>query len=262
MDKIRIEAVRDFWNANPLCASSIPEEVGTAGYFEKYDKLREINEPIEFSYNLHEYLHFRGKRVLDVGCGNGYVLSKYAGEGAEVYGVDISETAVEITKRRFSLLSLPADIKVGNAEKLEFEDDYFDCVCSMGVLHHTHDTSKGVDEIHRVVKPNGRVILMFYHKDSMLNRWNFTLLPYIHPKYFGKKRQELVNMVDGAGNPKGSMYAHTELRELLSKFRHMYFFNRLIQKWMLWPFGKLIPQSILDALESKWGWFVYAKGWK
>ena len=262
MKDLTLETVKEFWNTNPLCASAISEEIGSAGFFEEYDQLREINEPIKFSYNLHEYPNFKGKRVLDVGCENGYVLSKYAKEGAIAHGIDISETSVETSKRRFSLLGLTGDIQVGNAENIAFEDNYFDCVCSMGVLHHTPNTQKGIDEVYRVLRPGGRAILMFYHKDSILNKWNFTLLPYIHPRYFRKKRKELLNMVDGVGNPKGDFYTHGELRELLSKFRHVYQFNRLIQKWMIWPIGIMIPQAVLDLFENNWGWFLYAKGWK
>lgn len=213
--EVKVEDVKSFWNKNPLCASGIDEEIGNKEYFLKYNKLREINEPLDFSYNLHEYPSFKGKKVLDIGCGNGYILSKYAQEGATVHGVDITETGVDLTKKRFEIFNISlngGEIIVANAEDLPFEDNYFDCVCSMGVLHHTPDTQKAIDEAYRVLKPGGRMIMMFYAKDSLLNKWNFSLLRYIHPKYFGMSRQELVNSVDGFGNPKGDIYSYKEMQ--------------------------------------------------
>jgi hypothetical protein len=50
MKKILIEEVRSFWDANPLCAASIPYPLGTKAYFEYYDKLCEANENLKFSY--------------------------------------------------------------------------------------------------------------------------------------------------------------------------------------------------------------------
>src|SRR5215213_10298160 len=105
-EAIRIEDVRSFWDANPLCAAAIPHPLGTAQYFANYDALREANESLDFSYQLHEYRQFAGKKVLDVGSGNGYVLSKYAREGAEVYGVDLTPTAIDLCQERFKLLGL------------------------------------------------------------------------------------------------------------------------------------------------------------
>ena len=160
--------MRSFWEANPLAAAAIPYPLGTREYFEYYNRLREANESLEFSYWLHEYKAFAGKKVLDVGSGNGYVLSKYAQEGAEVYGVDLTQTAINLCRRRFELLGLPGNFSVGNAERLPFGDETFDCVCSMGVLHHTPDTPRAVEEVFRVLKPGGRLIVMFYHRNSAL----------------------------------------------------------------------------------------------
>jgi 2-polyprenyl-3-methyl-5-hydroxy-6-metoxy-1,4-benzoquinol methylase len=103
MKTIKIKEVRSFWDANPLCASNIPYPLGTKDYFEYYDNLREANESIKFSYWLHEYQNFNGKKVLDIGSGNGYVLSKYAQEGAEVSGIDITSTAINLCQQRFNL---------------------------------------------------------------------------------------------------------------------------------------------------------------
>src|SRR5262245_29508563 len=134
-----LQSVRAYWEKNPVAANAIPFEPGTAEYFTYYDALREANESVDFSAKLHEYAAFKGKRVLDVGSGNGYVLSRYAMAGARVNGVDLTERAIGLCRRRFALMGLPGGFVVGNAERLPFDDATFDCVCSMGVLHHTPD---------------------------------------------------------------------------------------------------------------------------
>jgi ubiquinone/menaquinone biosynthesis C-methylase UbiE len=263
--ELKINDVKAFWNENPLCASGINEELGTKEYFLKYNNLRESNESVSFSYSLHEYPSFKNKKVLDIGCGNGYILSQYAKEGAEVYGIDITETAVELSNKRFDIFRIPFNggkIQVGNAESLPFDDNTFDCVCSMGVLHHTPDTQQAINEAYRVLKPGGRMIMMFYAKDSLLNKWNFSILKYIHPKYIGMSRQELVNSVDGLKNPKGDIYNYGEMAEMMKKFKHIHMFKGLIQKWMMWPIGYILPQGLLNLFEKKLGWFLYVKGWK
>ena len=88
-NQVTTDEVRAFWQQNPLCATGIPYPLGSREYFEFYNKLREDIESIPYSHALHEYKNFEGKKVLDVGSGNGYVLSKYATEGAEVFGIDI-----------------------------------------------------------------------------------------------------------------------------------------------------------------------------
>lgn len=255
---VTIGDVKEFWNKNPLASADIPYERGTSEYFAYYNKMRERNESVEFSYKLHEYKSFKGKKVLDVGSGNGYVLSKYAAEGAEVFGVDITETGIALCKKRFELLKLKGNFEVANAEELPFEDETFDCVCSMGVLHHVPNTEKAVSEIHRVLKPGGLLIVMFYNRDSAWYRIRMPLEGLIK----GKSRMQLVDEVDGIGNPKGDVYSKGELENLLSGFKVNEIFAGLLNSWMILPFGGVLPDWLFKPLERKYGWFLYAKATK
>jgi ubiquinone/menaquinone biosynthesis C-methylase UbiE len=217
--------------------------------------LREINEPPDFARALHEYVFFSGKRVLEVGCGNGYTLGKYAQAGAEVYGIDVTETAVDISRKRFEYQRLKGDFIVGNAEDLPYENNFFDCICSMGALHHVPDTEKAVSEIHRCLRPGGRLIVMVYHRDSIPYR---VAMP-IRGLFTGKSLQQLVNEVDGQGNPKGEVYSKEQIKQLLVQFRDLEIFCGLLQPQKL---RRLLPTSIGEKLGAKWGWFLYAKGYK
>src|SRR5205085_10922814 len=136
-----------FWERSPVAANAIRYALGTPDYFAYYDALREANESPTFSEALHEYSAFAGRRVLDVGSGNAYVLSRYAAAGAHVYGVDLTRAAGALCRQRFELMKLSGDFLVANAESLPFNDETFDCVCSMGVLHHTPDTARAVGEV-------------------------------------------------------------------------------------------------------------------
>jgi SAM-dependent methyltransferase len=258
-EAVRIDEVRSYWDANPLSAAAISFPLDSREYFETYDRLRERNESPEFSRRLHEYASFASKKVLDVGCGNGYVLSRYAQEGADVYGIDVTPTAIGLSERRFELLGLEGTFVVASAEDMPFVDGTFDCVCSMGVVHHTPDTEKAVAEIFRVLKPGGRLILMVYHRNSVLYQVNFRAQSLIRRK----SMRELVNEVDGVGNPKGDVYSRRELQALLARFERVEMFVRVVQGWMVSAkAGHLIPDRLLRPLERRWGWFLYAQARK
>ena len=256
MPDASLRDVRAFWEGHPVAATSVGHEPGTPEFFAEYDRLREANEPIDFSYRLHEYRDFVGKRVLDVGCGNGYVLSRYAREGADTYGIDLTETAVGLSRRRFELSRLEGRFVVGSAEDLPFPSDAFDAVCSMGVLHHTPDTPRAVREIHRVLEPGGRLIVMFYHRNSAVYR-----RLQLRSRLARRPLQELVNEVDGVGNPKGDVYSRTELRALLAGFTDVELSVGLLQGL---PVGRrrFPPEAVLRPFASRWGWFLYAKARK
>jgi ubiquinone/menaquinone biosynthesis C-methylase UbiE len=257
MQEIDPFTIKDFWENNPLCASVIPYKIGSKKYFNYYDGLREKNEPPKFSEQLHEYKSFSGKRVLDVGCGNGYVLSRYSSYGADTYGIDITEKAIELCKKRFELSHLNGEFATAPAEKLPFENDFFDCVCSMGVLHHVSDTQKAIDEIYRVLKPGGKIILMFYHRNSAYYQVVLRLKSLI--KKISIK--EAVNQYDGFGNPRGDVYSKKDLQKILNKFTNLEIFTGYLKSNMLLPvIGKyIIPAKLLRMLEKKIGWFIYVK---
>ncbi len=254
-----IESIRSFWDSNPLCAEGIPHEIGSPAYFSYFNRLRDRVEAPDFSRAFYGFDQFRGKKVLDVGSGNGYILSRYAEHGADVFGVDITPTGVDLCRKRFALSNLKGDFRVANAEELPFPDNTFDAVCSMGVLHHTETPEKAIQEIFRVMKPGGRLNLMLYHRDSILYRFKFPILHLLTKKSI----QQLVNEVDGIGNPKGDVYSRDEMRTFVRQFENIELSVHSIQGWMLLPFvGRFIPDFLFKTFQSRWGWFLYACGTK
>jgi SAM-dependent methyltransferase len=250
-----LEEVREFWERNPLSAAAIGAEPGSPEFFALYDRLRERNEPPAFAGRLHEYGSFSGRRVLEVGCGNAYTLLKYAEYGALVYGLDLTQAAIDISRQRFAQKGLTGEFRVGSAEALPYDADLFDCICSMGVLHHVPDPARAVSEIHRCLKPGGRLIVMVYHRHS----FHYQVTLRLRALLSGKSMQQAVNEVDGAGNPKGDVYSMQELRGLLGAFRDLEVFAGLVR---LPKLGVLVPSAMGNPIGKSLGWFLYAKGRK
>lgn len=106
---------------------------------------------------------------LDVGCGGGRTLVALKNMGAKkVYGIDIDDELVELAKRRSG-----ADVVKGSALQLPHQSNLFDVVICSGVLHHTPDMKRGIDEIRRVLKPDGTLYLLLYIEDPY---WKITRL--------------------------------------------------------------------------------------
>jgi SAM-dependent methyltransferase len=259
LSRVSTPDVKQFWQANPLCVQGNPHIPGSLEFFEFYDGQRESIESIPYSHALHEYREFKGKKVLDVGCGNGYVLANYASEGAEVFGIDITEAGIDLCRKRFEYRGLSGNFRVADAQELPFTDNTFDCVCSMGVLHHVPDTQKALDEIHRVLKPGGRLILMFYHRHSAKYQFKYRVWSLAT----GKPMRQLVNEFDGVGNPKGTVFSKKELRGILVGFSDIRMHLGFLEtRDIILRGARFLPDRLFQPLAPLIGWNLYAKARK
>lgn len=100
-----------------------------------------------------------GEKILDVACGVGVLSLKIAEKGCKVYGIDKSEDVIDHAKRRSERERIPCEFEVGTAEDLPYPDEYFDKVVCSSSLEHFKDDIKTLKEMHRVLKPTGRVVL-------------------------------------------------------------------------------------------------------
>jgi SAM-dependent methyltransferase len=100
-----------------------------------------------------------GNRVLDLGCGSGIFTALLAEWGADVCGIDASETLVEIAKREHPGIEFVS----GDAAALPYADAEFDIVSSSLVAHYFEDLTPLFTDVARVTKPGGRFVFSFHH---------------------------------------------------------------------------------------------------
>lgn len=158
-------AVKDFWEE-----ASCGEELYLSGfsakdYLEHSEKRYELEPEI---LDFAKFDSFKDLKTLEVGVGLGADHQKLAEAGAKLHGIDLTERAINHTKRRFELIGLSSLLQVADAEKLPFEDNSFDAVYSWGVIHHSPNTTGALQEIFRVLKPGGFAKIMIYHKYSIV----------------------------------------------------------------------------------------------
>ena len=146
------QQVHDFWN-DASCGENLYLSGLDREAFEAQAQKRYELEP--FILEFAGFDSAKAKRVLEIGVGLGAEDQRYAQAGADLYGIDLTERAVEHTQLRLAMFGLSSQLAVGDAEKLDFPDEYFDQVYSWGVLHHSPDTPKAVAEVWRVLKHGG-----------------------------------------------------------------------------------------------------------
>jgi ubiquinone/menaquinone biosynthesis C-methylase UbiE len=240
-----------------VAAASIAAAPGTPEFFAAFDRLREDIEPASVQERVYAFAAARGKRVLDVGCGNGYVLSCYVRAGARAFGVDLTRTAVELARTRFGLSGLTGTFLQADAERLPCAAESFDLVTSMGVLHHTPDIERAVREIRRVLRPGGEILLMLYHRNSLHYRLLYPIYGLVRPAFRGWSPAEIARRIDGADNPIGRTYSRREMRALLAGFRDV---RLQAASLPARPFRALPGgDKLRDVLARGAGWFLYAR---
>ena len=107
--------------------------------------------------------------MLEVGCGAGTDLVRFARGGATVTGVDIAGSAIDLARQNFAQQGLPADLREADGERLPFPDNTFDLVYAHGVVQYTANPAALVAECHRVLKPGGEAVFQVYNRISWLN---------------------------------------------------------------------------------------------
>lgn len=282
------ERVRAFWQENPCGTKFADAPPGSRRFYELVEEHRYKKEwhiPAAAGFAQATNLS-----VLEVGCGLGTDGAQFAKCGAKYTGIDLTDAAVELAKRRFELFDLPGTFRVADAERLDFPDNSFDIVYSHGVLHHTPDIAAAVREIHRVLRPGGKAVVMLYHRDSynyrvnisMLRRAGVNLLKWntgvklVHlltgeaeqnlrehalrlktESDYSNSEEFLNRNTDGAGNPLARVYSRAEARELFKDFPHVELRTHFLNKRWLPLLGPILPRSVESQLASRWGWHVW-----
>jgi len=121
---------------------------------------------------LVDFDALREREVLEIGVGNGSQAGLFAQYAHSFTGIDITDYAVKSTAKRMSCFGLAATIARMDAENMEFAENSFDFIWSWGVIHHSSNPRKILQEIYRVLKPGGEAMIMVYHRGL----WNYYLI--------------------------------------------------------------------------------------
>lgn len=188
-------------------------------FFINVDNERYCND--EYIPSLVQSLAVSGKKVLEVGCGLGADTRLFSKLGAYITSMDLSKNNAFLTKKGLGLLDLNGNVACGDAENIPFKNNSFDIVYSFGVLHHTPKTQEAINELHRVLKPGGRCLIMLYHKG-----YQYYYIHLVHgilgfKRLFYSEEQILSKKYDKT--PLSKMYSKKDAALLFSRFKEIDF---------------------------------------
>lgn len=165
------ENISEFWQSNPCGDWQVGGLEGRfAGdydrFFTEYDAFRYRREG--HILGCLNDIDFTGKKVLEIGLGQGAESEQIIRRGGRWSGLDLTQASVTRVKERMRLRNLPYDdLKVGSVLEIPYPDNSFDMVFSHGVLHHVPEIAQAQAEIARVLKPGGELVMMVYAKWSL-----------------------------------------------------------------------------------------------
>jgi ubiquinone/menaquinone biosynthesis C-methylase UbiE len=252
------------WNNNPVGSQYVRHaEKHTLDWFLEVEAHR-YKEYAPWMPTVMEFDLHAGERVLEVGAGMGTDLAQFAKHGALVTDVDLSAGHLEHARENFRLRGLEGRFVHHDAESLPFDDGEFDLVYSNGVIHHSPNTARIVDEIHRVVRPGGRTIVMVYAEHSlhywktlvgqlglrqgMLDRWSVGEIMSRHVELSANNARPLVKV-----------YTPRRLRQLFHRFEDITIAHRQLTAPELPRALRWMPVGVAGRLM---GWNLIVKARK
>lgn len=243
------EAVRAYWEREPCGTGRAvvgDAAEGTREWFERIEEQRYRVEPV--IHGLAQFTRYHGRRVLEIGIGAGTDHLQWARAGAECYGVDLTEAAVELTRARLAMYGFRSKLERVDAEVLPFGDDWFDVVYSWGVIHHVEHPERVIREIRRVLKPGGLFLGMMYGRHSVAALRLWVTYALLRGQPWRSVSEVISRHVESPGT---RAYTVRELRELFAEFRAFSAEPVITASdragWPRWM-SRFFPDD--------WGWFV------
>jgi SAM-dependent methyltransferase len=280
------EAVRDWWAASPMTYGTVHGQaayrrqdglidsvtLGSREFFENVDRTfyawcRGLHGEAGPFSNIFPYTRYRGKKVLEVGCGMGTMAMNWALQGADVTAVDLNPVAVRQTQRRFEIFGLQGRIQETDARHLPFEDQEFDYAYSWGVLYHSPDMKRSAQELIRVLKPGGDFGVMFDNRRSVYYWYLVRYLEgFLHLESKFLDPLELASRyTDGfreEGNPYTWPITPREAIHLFSPYSHNVKVD--VGGNVEYPFPHSIrrhlPKRLRQAWSDRFGWTMWVTG--
>ncbi|HSW76688.1 MAG TPA: class I SAM-dependent methyltransferase [Candidatus Saccharimonadales bacterium] len=211
-----IDEVRAFWDNRVCNINHSQKEIGTKDYFNEVEAKKYHVEPHILTFS--EFDKFTNKRVLDLGCSMGTMLISFARAGAIVTGVDLSSVSLDLCRKRLDVFGLKADLYCGNAEELDtfLPVEKYDLIYSFGVIHHSPNPKKIIEQLSYYLKPEGELRMMVY---SAVSYKAFAVMHYSN-KWHIPTMRDAIRLESEAqyGSPVTFVYTFDEVKQLLQPY--------------------------------------------
>lgn len=265
---VPITRVRDYWDLRPCNIRHSPQPVGTKQYFDEVEARKYFIEP--HIPQFAEFTRWRGKRVLEIGCGIGTDTVNFARQGAQVTAVDLSEKSLELARQHLQVNGLENQVRfhLANAEELSrhVPAEPYDLIYSFGVIHHTPHPEAVFEELRKFARPGTALKIMVYHRRS----WKVFRIVAAEGKGKFWKLEELVARSSEAqtGCPVTYTYTRREGREILeahgfhvhdARVEHIFAYrisDYVQYRYVKESYFRWMPSSLFHAVEKRLGWHL------
>jgi SAM-dependent methyltransferase len=245
--------VQAYWNARPCNIRHSNQPVGTKEFFNEVETRKYFVEPHIPLFAQFE--RWKGKKVLEIGCGIGTDTINFARAGAQVTAVDLSEESLKVAQQRAKVFGLERNISFhqANAEELSayVRVEPYDLVYSFGVIHHTPNPSNAIAQIKQYMTGSSELRIMLYAKNS----WKSIMIEA------GLDQPEAQS-----GCPVAFTFTQDEVRQLLEGFQILeikqdHILPFVVQKYVKYeyeiaPWFAAMPKEMFRALEKRLGWHM------
>ncbi len=266
--QVTLDQVQRYWDQRPCNIRHSPKPVGSREYFDEVEARKYLVEP-----HIRRFANFerwRGKKVLEIGCGIGTDTINFARNGAEVTAVDLSAQSLQVARRRAEVFGLSDRVRFfhGSAEDLAsvVPPEAYDLIYTFGVIHHTPHPERVVEQMRGFAQPGTTVKIMVYNKLSWKVFW--ILMSYGKGQFWRLNELIAEHSEAQTGCPVTYSYSRAEGRALIehSGF-HMtdtfvdHIFPYRIPEYVKYEYVKARPwrwmsPSMFRWMERHFGWHL------
>lgn len=266
---VPIREVREFWDTRPCNIRHSKLPVGSREYFDEVEERKYFVEP--HIPPFAEFSKWRGKRVLEIGCGIGTDTVNFARAGAFVTAVDLSSQSIDVASQRANIFGLGDRIRFHEANCEELPSvvpvDVYDLVYSFGVIHHTPNPEKALEQIKSYMNHESELRLMVYSRVSYKLFW----IMKVENQWDMSRVDDLIarNSEAQTGCPVTYTYSFNGLRRLLTGFeildmRKAHIFTWDIDAYVQHQYRKdpswaNVSEEQLKELEEELGWHTLVR---
>ena len=247
-----INDVQEFWDARPCNIRHSQKPLGSRAYFDEVEQKKFTAEPHIPAFC--EFDRWEGRRVLEIGSGIGTMAINFARKGAQYTGVELSQASLDLTQQRFDVYGYTGKFYQGDAEYLTdfLPVESYDLVFTWGVIHHSPDPKRILEQAQHYMKPGTVLKVMVYAADSWKNYmieagYDQPEAQYGCPIAYTYTQQQLVDMI-GPG-----------FHDVVVQQDHIFPFQIEPYKqgqYMKQPWFEHMPDDIFHVLEKKLGWHL------